>query len=179
MTTPASRRPCSMVSAPLGAQVRAPGTLGAPGRAAGPRAQARPGTAGPCTLDLLRAPALPQAAGSRAAVPWPKATGTWGSCAWQAARSHPRRPLSIPGPCAAASEWVSWGRRVSEADGGSVSCPQLRCPRSPSPSHPARVPGGSRLQFTGAQRRGALGLLQLPAPRRSESAAPTRSAFKP
>lgn len=98
MTTPASRRPCSMVSAPrLGAEARAPGTRGTPGRAAGPRARARPGTARPCTSDPPRALALPLAAGSRAGVPWPKATGAWGSCAWQAARSGPRRPPSVRG----------------------------------------------------------------------------------
>lgn len=142
MTTPASRRPCSMVSAPrLGAEVRAPGTRGTPGRAAGSRAQARPGTAWPCTLDLPRALALPLAAGSRAGVPWPRATGTWGGCAGQAARSGPRRPLSARGPRAAASARL--GRRSpqrgSEGTGGSSVLPASAAPAQPGaqPAVPA------------------------------------------
>lgn len=103
-----------MVSAPLlGAEVRALGTRGTPGRAAGPCAQARPGTARPCTLDLPRALALPKAAGSRTGVPWPKAT----SCAWRAAWSRPRRPLSIAGSSAAASARLSLAAR-SRVSGG-------------------------------------------------------------
>lgn len=159
------RRPCSMVSAPLpGAEVRALGTRGTPGRAAGPRAQARPGTARPCTLDLPRALALPKAAGSRTGVPWPEATTTWGGCAWQAASSRPRRPLSIAGPSAAASARFSVAARsgVSGSRGLGQPSPAALPWVSPAPSPRCRY--SRRRRITTHERRGSASIWAPAAP---------------
>lgn len=132
MTTPASRRPCSMVSAPLPrTSPRALHARGGLGRAAGPRAPGRPGTAGPCTLDPPGAPALPRQRQPRRR-PWPRATGTWGSRA--------RRP----GPGAASAPSIRRSRpRVSEG-AGATSVPRSvpsHAALGPSPSCPGRARG--------------------------------------
>lgn len=132
MTTPASRRPCSMVRAPLpGAQVRAPCTPGDSRTLCRARRPGASGTVQPCTLDLPGALAVSQAGVSRASVPWPAATCTWDRCSWPAARR--------PSPSAAASAPLSGGNQVSEAASGSPSgFPSQRCRRSPR--LPAREP---------------------------------------
>lgn len=91
-----------MVSAPLPAHKFARRHAGGSGARCRARARARPGTAWPCTLDLPRALALPQAAGAAPESPGPKPLSPGAAAPGAAAPGSGEKPSPTPAFCAEA-----------------------------------------------------------------------------
>lgn len=160
MTTPASRRPCSMVSAPLpGAPLRAPG---APGDSRTRRRAPRPGASGNSpALHFGPAEGTGSPTGGRQPRFGTLAHSHLPSGLLRLARCEkpPPTPAGGPKPGAAASAPLSGCSRQPGLRGSqwlAVSPAEPALPSGdPAPARPPRAPGGAQL-LTGARGRGEL-----------------------